>query len=76
MAKYTIRYNELVEYVAEFETGVEITNNDELMDFFRENNLSDIDLYAEENSSWGPEIDSMQLVKIDDDCAYGFTKVA
>lgn len=36
MAKYTIRYNELVEYVAEFETDVEITNNDELMDFFRE----------------------------------------
>lgn len=69
MAKYTIRYNELVEYVAEFETDVEITNNDELMDFFRENNLSDIDLDAEEDSSWGPEVDSMQLVKIDDDCA-------
>lgn len=63
MAKYTIRYNELVEYVAEFETDVEITNNDELMDFFRENNLSDIDLDAEEDSSWGPEIDSMKLVK-------------
>ena len=28
MTKYTIRYNELVEYVAEFETDVEITNND------------------------------------------------
>lgn len=69
MAKYTIRYNELVEYVAEFETDVEIANNDELMDFFRENNLSDIDLDAEEVSSWGPEIDSMQLVKIDDDFA-------
>ena len=69
MAKYTIRYNELVEYVAEFETDVEITNNDELMDFFRGNNLSDIDLDAEEDSSWGPEIDSMQLVKIDDDYA-------
>lgn len=69
MAKYTIRYNELVEYVAEFETDVEITNNDELMDFFRENNLSDIDLDAEEDSSWGPEIDSMHLVKIDDDYA-------
>lgn len=63
MAKYTIRYNELVEYVAEFETDVEITSNDELMDFFRENNLSDIYLDAEEDSSWGPEIDSMQLVK-------------
>lgn len=35
MAKYTIRYNELVEYVAGFETDVEIINNDELMDFFR-----------------------------------------
>lgn len=67
MAKYTIRYNELVEYVAEFETDVEITNNDELMDFFRENNLSDIDLDAEENSTWGPEIDSMQLIMIDSD---------
>lgn len=63
MAKYTIRYNELVEYVAEFETDVEITNNDDLMDFFRENNLSNINLDAEEDSSWGPEIDSMQLVK-------------
>ena len=69
MAKYTIRYNELVEYVAEFETDVEITNNDELMDFFRENNLSDIDLDAEEDSSWGPEVDSMKLVKIDGDYA-------
>lgn len=53
MSKYTIRYSELVEYVAEFQTDVAITNNDELMDFFRENNLSDID--------------SMQLVKVDDD---------
>lgn len=69
MAKYTIRYNELVEYEATFETDVEITNNDELMDFFWENNLSDIDLDAEEDSSWGPEIDSMQLVKIDGDYA-------
>lgn len=69
MAKYTIRYNELVEYVAEFETDVEITNNDELMDFFWKNNLADIDLDAEEDSSWGLEIDSMQLVKIDDDYA-------
>lgn len=68
MAKYTIRYNELVEYEATFETDVEITSDSELMDFFRENNLADIDLDAEENSSWGPEIDSMQLVKIDDDC--------
>ena len=65
MAKYTIRYNELIEYVAEFETDIEITNNDELMDFFRENNLSDIDLDAEEDSSWGPEIDSMQLIMVD-----------
>lgn len=56
MAKYTIRYNELVEYVAEFETDVEITSNDELMDFFRENNLSDIDLDAEEDSSWGRKL--------------------
>lgn len=69
MAKYTIRYNELVEYEATFETDVEITSDSELMDFFRENNLSDIDLDAEEDSSWGPEIDSMQLVKIDDDYA-------
>lgn len=67
MTKYTIRYNELVEYVAEFETDVEITNNDELMDFFRGNNLSDINLDEEEDSSWGPEIDSMQLIMIDDD---------
>lgn len=69
MAKYTIRYNELVEYVAEFETDVEITNNDELVDFFRENNLSDIDLAAEEDSSWGPKIDSMQLIMVDGDFA-------
>lgn len=67
MAKYTIRYNELVEYVAEFETDVEITNNDELMDFFRENNLSDIDLDAEEDSTWGPEFDSMKLIMVDGD---------
>ncbi|MBF1650116.1 MAG: hypothetical protein HXO56_08520 [Rothia dentocariosa] len=65
MTKYTIRYNELVEYIAEFETDVEITNNDELMNFFRENNLSDIDLDAEEDSSLGPEIDSMQLIMVD-----------
>lgn len=69
MAKYTIRYHELVEYEATFETDVKITSDSELMDFFRENNLSDIDLDAEEDSSWGPEIDSMQLVKIDDDFA-------
>lgn len=67
MAKYTIRYNELVEYEAIFETDVEITNNDELMDFFRENNLSDIDLDAEEDSSWGPDVDSMQLIMVDGD---------
>jgi len=30
MAKYTIRYNELVEYVAEFETDVEITRGPEI----------------------------------------------
>lgn len=67
MAKYTIRYNELVEYVAEFETDVEITNNDELMDFFWENNLSDIDLDKEEDSTWGPDVDSMRLIMVDGD---------
>ena len=67
MAKYTIRYNELIEYEATFETGAEITSDSELMDFFRENNLADIDLDAEENSTWGPEIDSMQLVMVDDE---------
>lgn len=68
MAKYTIRYNELVEYEATFETDVEITSDSELMDFFRGEGFSEVDLDAEENSTWGPEIDSMQLVKIDDDC--------
>ena len=67
MAKYTIRYNELVEYEATFETDVEITSDSELMDFFRENDWSDIDLDAEENSTWGPEVDSMQLIKIGDE---------
>ena len=67
MAKYTIRYNELVEYVAEFETDVEITSNDELMNFFRKNNLSDINLDAEEDSSWGPDVDSMQLIMVDNE---------
>lgn len=67
MAKYTIRYNELVEYEATFETDVEITSDSELMDFFRENNLADIDLDADENSTWGPEIDSMQLIMVDDE---------
>ena len=51
---------------------MEITSDSELMDFFRKNDLSDIDLDAEEDFSWGPEIDSMQLVKIDDDYAYVF----
>lgn len=67
MAKYTIRYNELVEYEATFETDVEITSDSELMDFFRENDLSDVDLDSEENSTWGPDVDSMQLVKVDED---------
>ena len=31
-----------------------------------ENNLADIDLDADENSTWGPEIDSMQLVKVNE----------
>lgn len=67
MAKYTIRYNELVEYEATFETDVEIASDSELMDFFRENNLADIDLDAEENSTWGPDVDSMQLIMVDDE---------
>lgn len=67
MAKYAIRYNELVEYEETFETYVEITSDSELMDFFRENDLSDIDLDAEENSTWGPDVDSMQLIMVDDD---------
>lgn len=67
MAKYIIRYNELVEYEATFETDVEITSDSELMDFFRENNLADIDLDAEENSTWGPDFDSMQLIMVDGD---------
>ena len=67
MAKYTIRYNELVEYVAEFETDVEITSDSELMDFFRGEGFSEVDLDAEENSTWGPEIDSMQLIMVDGD---------
>lgn len=67
MAKYTIRYNELVEYEATFETDVEITSDSELMDFFRESDLSDIDLDAEENSTWGPDVDSMQLIMVDDE---------
>lgn len=68
MAKYTIRYNELVEYVAEFETDIEITSDSELMDFFRGEGFSEVDLDAEENSTWGPEIDSMQLIMVDGDC--------
>lgn len=67
MAKYTIRYNQLVEYEATFETDVEITSDSELMDFFRENDWSDIDLDSEENSTWGPDVDSMQLIMVDDE---------
>lgn len=67
MAKYTIRYNELVEYEATFETDVEITSDSELMDFFRENDWSDIDLDSEENYTWGPDVDSMQLIMVDDE---------
>lgn len=67
MAKYTIRYNELVEYEATFETDVKITSDSELMDFFRENDLADIDLDSEENSTWGPDVDSMQLIMVDDE---------
>lgn len=67
MAKYTIRYNELVEYEATFETDVKITSDSELMDFFRGEGFSEVDLDAEENSTWGPEIDSMQLIMIDSD---------
>lgn len=67
MAKYTIRYDELVEYEATFETDVEITSDSELMDFFRENDWDDIDLDSEENSTWGPNVDSMQLIMVDGD---------
>lgn len=67
MAKYTIRYNELVEYEATSETDVEITSDSELMDFFRGEGFSEVDLDAEENSTWGPEIDSMQLIMIGSD---------
>lgn len=67
MAKYTIRYNELVEYEATFETDVEITSDSELMDFFRGEGFYEVDLDAEENSTWGPEIDSMQLIMVDGD---------
>ena len=67
MAKYTIRYNELVEYEATFETDVEITSDSELMDYFRENDWADIDLDSEENSTWGPDVDSMQLIMVDDE---------
>ena len=67
MAKYTIRYNELVEYEATFETDLEITSDSELMDFFRGEGFSEVDLDAEENSTWGPEIDSMQLIMVDGD---------
>lgn len=67
MAKYTIRYNELVEYEATFETDAEITSDSELMDFFRENDWVDINLDSEENSTWGPDVDSMQLIMVDDE---------
>ena len=65
MAKYTIRYNELVEYEATFETDVEITGDSELMDFFRKNDWADIDLDSEENSTWGPDVDSTQFLMVD-----------
>ena len=67
MAKYTIRYNELVEYEATFETDVEITSDSELMDFFRGEGFSEVDLDSEENSTWGPDVDSMQLIMVDDE---------
>ena len=67
MAKYTIRYNELVEYEATFETDVEITSDSELMDFFQENDCSVIVLDSEENSTWGPDVDFMQLIMVDDE---------
>lgn len=67
MAKYTIRYNELVEYEATFETDVKITSDSELMDFFGDNGFSEVDLAAEENSTWGPDVDSMQLIMVDDE---------
>lgn len=67
MAKYTIRYNELVEYEATFETDVKITNDSELMDFFRGEGFSEVDLDAEENSTLGPDVDSMQLIMVDDE---------
>ena len=67
MAKYTIRYNELVEYEATFETDVEITSDSELMDFFRDKGFSEVDLDDEENSTWGPDVDSMQLIMVDGD---------
>ena len=67
MAKYTIHYNELVEYEATFETDVESTSDSELMDFFRENDWADIDLDSEENSTWGPDVDSMQLIMVYDE---------
>ena len=67
MAKYTIRYNELVEYEATFETDVKLTRDSELMDFFRGEGFSEVDLDAEENSAWGPDVDSMQLIMVDDE---------
>lgn len=67
MSKYTIRYNELVEYEATFETDVEIASDSELMDFFRGEGFSEVDLDAEENSTWGPEIDSLKLIMVDGD---------
>lgn len=46
---------------------MEITSDSELMDFFRENDWADIDLDSEENSTWGPDVDSMQLIMVDDE---------
>ena len=56
MTKYTIRYNELVEYEATFETDAEITSDAELMDFFRGEGFSEVDLDEEETSTWGRKL--------------------
>lgn len=46
---------------------MEITSDSELMDFFRGEGFSEVDLDAEENSTWGPDVDSMQLIMVDDE---------
>lgn len=43
----------LLEYEATFETDVKITSDSDLMDFFRGEGFSEVDLDAEENSTWG-----------------------